>query len=160
MKRFVLFFFFKTVSVIQIKVKQISKEKQNTSSNVPPEALRTVTLVTSRAMLRRVTLCCWDTQVEHRSHSSNNSRLNNAKGHRNLTHLPDLIKRDTNRQKWDEQNTHGVSIIVIYDPQDDAEELEHVKGVQNLKKQKEKMVRNEIHLCGVNMIFQIHLFEK
>lgn len=39
----------------------LKKKKQTTWTTVPPEARRTVTLVTRRAMFRRVTLCCRDT---------------------------------------------------------------------------------------------------
>lgn len=113
-------------------------KEQNTRSNVPPEARRTVTSVRSRAMFRRVTLCCWDAQVERKLHSILISRLKNAKCQGNLAHLPDLVQRDADRQKWDDQNTHGVIVIIVHDPQGDAETLEHVEGVQNLRIKKKK----------------------
>lgn len=132
-KQFTLFFFL---------VKNTFKmKKQNTRSNVPPEARRTVTLVRSRAMFRRVTLCCWDAQVERKLHCILISRLKNAKRQGNLAHLPDLVQRDADRQKWDGHNTHGVVVIIVHDPQGDAETLEHVEGVQNLRIKKKKRLR-------------------
>lgn len=129
----------KAIYSVFFLVKNMFKmKKQNTQSNVPPEARRTVTLVRSRAMFRRVTLCCWDAQVELKLHCIIISRLKNAKRQGNLAHLPDLVQRDADRQKWDGHNTHGVVVIIVHDPQGDAETLEHVEGVQNLRIKKKK----------------------
>lgn len=84
-----------------------------------------------------------DAPVERNLHSILVSRLKNAKRHGNVAHLPDLVQRDADRQERDEQNAHGVIVILVHDPQGDAEALEHVEGVQDLKDQRGSMVRGE-----------------
>lgn len=53
--------------------------------------------------------------------------------HAALAHLSGLVQRDADRQERDEQNAHRVIVILVYDPQGDAEQLEHVEGVENLE---------------------------
>lgn len=90
-------------------------------------------------MFRRVTLCCEDTlRVEHELHTILNSRLKNAKRHSLLAHLPGLVQRDADRQKGDKQDAPRVIVVVVHDPQGDAEQLEHVEGVENLRKDGEQ----------------------
>lgn len=48
-------------------------------------------------------------------------------------HLADLIKWDTDGENGDNKYTRGIIVVMVNNPQGDAEHLEHIEWVEDLK---------------------------
>lgn len=50
------------------------------------------------------------------------------------TRLPDLIQRHNDRYKRNHKDANSIKVVFIQHPQEDAEHLEYVEGVEDLQK--------------------------